>query len=173
MREQDHGQYKFFIGDNLNFLYKEGGAKLGDEKFHINQMEFMFTKRKLFRELLEAWGAAHNLKGYKILEAHGDFYDKKWVISENHKSLGTVQDWVNEHDGTAIALMITACNPRRNGLHSERSLLLHTSKLVSAIVPMIYNQGLIRVFVPGMGYMERDYKGLRRLIDRLGRGAEN
>lgn len=166
MREQDHGQYKFFIGDDLNFFYKVGGGARF-EKDHMNQMEFMFTKRKMFTELFKAWGAAFNLRGYKILETHGAFYNKEWAISENHKSLGPVQDWVNEHDGTAIALMITSCNPRRNGLHSEHSLVLYPSRLVPALPSMIYTQGLIRLFVPGMGHMEKDYKGLKRLVESL------
>lgn len=167
MREQDHGQYKFFIGDDLNFFYNAGGAKRGLEKFHKNQIEFMFTKRKVFVELMEVWGAANNLQGYKILETHGDYYEKEWVISENRKSLGSVQDWINENDGTAIALMITSCNPRRSRITSEHSLILHQGRLIPALPSMIYTQGLIRVFVPGMGYMEKDYKGLRKLINGL------
>jgi hypothetical protein len=167
MREQDHGQYKFFISDDLNFFYKEGGSKPSHEKFHKNQMEFMFTKRKLFTELFEVWGKKFSLNGYKILEAHGDFYNREWVICENQRSLGTVQDWVNKHDGTSIALMVTSCNPCKSELFSERSLVLHQSRLVHGLPSMIYTQGLIRVFVPGNGYMENDYKGLRKLINRL------
>jgi len=168
MREQDHGQYRFFISSDMDFFYTEGSATLSLEKFHKNQMEFMFSKRKMFRELLEAWGSVHNLSGYRLLEAHGDFYKKEWIYSENHKVVGRVQDWVDQNDGSAAALMITSCNPRRNKLSSEHSLVLHASKLVPALPSMIYTQGLIRVFVPGRGYMERDYKGLRRLIDNLG-----
>jgi hypothetical protein len=167
MREQNHGQYQFFIGDDLNFFYREGGAKPSHEKFHKNQMEFMFTKRKLFTELFEVWGKKFSLHGYKILEAHGDFYNGEWVIGENHKSLGTVRDWVNKYDGTVTALMVTSCNPCGSELFSEHSLVLHTSRLVPALPCMINTQGLIRVFVPGNGYMENDYKGLRRLINRL------
>jgi hypothetical protein len=167
MREQDYGQYKFFIADDLNFFYRGGGARLRDEIYHQNQMEYMFTKRRLFSELFIVWGKAHNLQGYKILEAHGDFYNGEWTISENHKSLGTVQNWIDKQDGTATALMVTSCNPERSELHSSHSLVLHTSRLVKALPQMIYNQGLIRVFVPGEGYMENNYNGLRRLINRL------
>lgn len=167
MREQNHGQYNFFIGDDLNFFYKVGGAKAADEKSHMNQMEFMFTKRKMFRELIKVWGGAHQLSGYKILDAHGDYFQKQWMIAENHKSLGSVQNWINEHDGTVAALMVTACNPRRSKLFSEHSLVFHPSRMVSSLPGMIYTQGLIRVFVPGTGYMEKDYKGLGRLIDKL------
>ena len=167
MREQDHGQYKFFISDDLNFFYKVGGGTLNLEKFHKKQMEFMFTKRRLFTELFEAWGKAYNLSGYKILEAHGDFYNREWVIAEKGKSLGTIQNWINGNDGTATALMVTSCNPRGSELCSEKSLVLHTSRLVGALPAMIYTQGLIRLYVPGVGYLERDYKGLRRLINRL------
>ena len=130
-------------------------------------MEFMFNKRKLFTELFEVWGEKFNLHGYKILETHGDFYNEQWVFCENHKSLGTVQDWVNRYDGTSIALMVTSCNPCGSELHSSRSLVLHASRLVGALPAMIYTQGLIRLFVPGKGYMEKDYKGLRRLINKL------
>jgi hypothetical protein len=167
MREQDHGQYKFFISDDLNLFYKEGDSKPSHEKFHKNQMEFMFSKRKLFTELFEVWGKNFDLHGYKLLESHGDFYNGEWVVCENHKSLGTVQDWVDKHDGTATALMITCCNPERSELHSSHSLVLHASRLVGALPAMIYTQGLIKLFVPGKGYMERDYKGLRRLINGL------
>jgi hypothetical protein len=163
MREQDHGQYKFLISDDMDIHYKG----LRNAKFHMNQMEFMFTKRKLFRELFEAWGGANNLAGFKLLEAHGDYYKGEWIYSENHKVVGTVQDWVKQNDGSAIALMITSCNPYRSKLSSEHSLALHTGRLVPALPSMIYTQGLIRVFVPGMGYMEKDYKGLRKLIDNL------
>lgn len=167
MFDRDHGQYKFFIADDMLHFYDQETERSGFTEIHQKNMEHMFNKRKLFVELFEAWGHTHNLDGHKILEAHGDFENRQWNYYEDGKKLGRVQDWVDKNDGSAVALMVSSCNPKGSVLSSEHSLVLHTSELADSLPEMMFRQGLIRVFVPGKGYMERDYKGLRKLISEL------
>ena len=73
MHEQDHGQYRFFTAQDLLSLHEPLGNDPTWPERRKGHMEHMFTRRKLFVELFDAWGIARNLTGHKILEAHGGF----------------------------------------------------------------------------------------------------
>ncbi|MBI4058278.1 hypothetical protein HY408_00755 [Candidatus Gottesmanbacteria bacterium] len=127
---------------------------------------YMFTKRKLFREMLDVWQSAIGVTGYAILAAHGDF-DGQWVYYENDFRMGTVQEWVDKMDGSVAALMVTCCNPEECEIVSRKSLVLHPGRLARSFPEMVHTPGLIRLFVPPIGYVENDYKRLRRIINQL------
>lgn len=129
--------------------------------------EQMWFRRKMFAELFEVWSQRYGLQGYKLLEAHGGVNKSAWYYYEQGAPVAKVQNWIDDSDGTAAALLVLSCNTNNGELSSRRSLLLHLARIPHHIVEQTHNTTLLRLYAPGIGYLERDYNKTRRLINHL------
>lgn len=139
-------------------LFNEG-YPLGDLEKHVDAIIRCFTKRRLFRELLEAHSQRNNLRGYILLHAHGLRKSKEWVFADG-KRRNIVQNWIDSMDGHALAVLLRCCNPEDYKIHSEKSIVIHPRDSVN-IIDLIRGNHL-RIYVPGEGYIEDNYCRLRK-----------
>ncbi len=163
MREIEHGAFRIQTAEDMLSLHQSAFDENWGE-IHKGHLVRMFTKRVMVRELLEVWQNRTGLNGAVILEAHGGFQDEQWVYYENDQPARTIQEWVDEMDGTTAALMITSCNPMGSEVASQQSLVMHAGRLAGSFPAMVHTPGLIRLYVPNQGYLEGNYKRIRRII---------
>lgn len=128
-----------------------------------------FMRRAIVRELLQVWSERYNLNGFVIVEAHGTA--KPWRVNISRTPV-TVQKIVNRLDGSKTAIMFFACNPRHEQISSRTSIVMHYNqsfRSVEAFSSLDWNKHHMtaKVYVPGEGYVESDYRRLRRIINRL------
>ena len=135
-------------------------------KVHVDAMIKDFTKRKLFRELLDLYSYKHGLEGYFLLKAHANINsrNKEWYFSDG-KRWHRIQNWINRLDGQGLALILISCNPKNNKIHSEKSIVIHANKSIN-IVDVARNRGM-RIYVPGEGYLEDNHYRLKKAIEKL------
>lgn len=86
-----------------------------------------------------------NLRGFKILNAHGLEQDGEWFFADKGEGdFYRVQDWVSHHDGTALALMVMVCNPGfEQPLNVRHSLLIYPQGDINLINAQLYPEKLI------------------------------
>jgi len=162
MQEIESDGFTYFVSDD--FVDRHSDDQIVDRE---GWLEYAFTKRRLYRELIDVWGTLYGLEGCAVLDAHGDTRDTpddQWFYYENNIPINPVQTWVNELDGSYCALMIVACNPDNIEVYSERSLVFYLDRVL--IWPLLVgNRGAVRVYVPGEGFLEKEYKKLKKVID--------
>ncbi|MEA2715333.1 MAG: hypothetical protein QOG91_361 [Candidatus Parcubacteria bacterium] len=110
-----------------------------------------FLRKKSVKELIKMWRKKTGLKGVAILVSHGIPRTRKWFFwNENRRKL--VQTWIDENDGSYVALVIAVCNPERRRITSRKSIVLHAVNNLHH--PVIAENGKrIRIYVPGTGYL--------------------
>lgn len=168
MREFEHRAFRIHTANDMVGLHESSLDENWSQK-HKDHLIHMFTKRGKFRELLSCWQTAYGMNGSIILEAHGNYKDDRWVYYEDGRVVKTIQSWVDDMDGVAAALMIASCNPIGSEVVSQKSLVMHAGRLARTFPQMVHTPGLIRLYVPGEGYLEGAYNKLGRVIDRLNR----
>lgn len=168
MREIEYGAYRLHTSDDMMSHYEPRKPWPERRKELLVQV---FTRRKMFRELLKVWPVATGLEGYAILDAHGGHIDGQWVYHEGDRILGTIQSWIDSLDGSLAALMILACNPQKDTVTSQSSLVFHSNSAEMLPIMALHSE-VISLYVPGVGYVEKDYKKLRRIINRLKDGLK-
>ncbi len=105
-----------------------------------------------FSRLVGDFARETGQRGFHILHAHGDSADNTWVY-ENSGGIFPVQNWIDAHDGQALALMIACCNPMGAEIQAQRSLVIHPRQSIN-LVMIAKDPKLLRVYVPGRGYLE-------------------
>ena len=125
-----------------------------------------FLHRKLIRQLVSKHAARYALSGMIFLKAHGTSCASEYCYFDMAKKK-RVQDWINEHDGKTALLIVGACNHLNLSITSNRSIVIHPNRKWSLQELMrAQGGGFIRVYVPSVGYVERKYRLLKRLITR-------
>jgi hypothetical protein len=128
---------------------------------HILKTMDLFLKRPLIRKLLTNYGHKHNLQGRTLLQAHGMMGYSEWKFKDGNSD-HTMQDWIDEQDGTTSAILLKSCNTDDFELYSKKSVLIHARRSFTQM-DLIRHEPL-RVFVPGEGYIEDNNYKLRKLI---------
>lgn len=125
-----------------------------------------FFRRPLFKRIGELNCAKLNTKKIIVLKVHGTTKQgsRQYLYHDGENKL-LVQDWINEHDGKASALVVMACNPHNYNVTSVKSLVLHPDRNVNLCD--IIRGGVVRMFVPEIGYMEYNYYRLHKAIREL------
>ena len=118
----------------------------------------------MVRELIYLWAKKLGQEKVLILEAHANAEHGEWIFEDN-KSIYSMQKWIDFMDGSFAAIMLMACNPSNTAVTSKSSILIHLFEARS--LPIALNPGSMRLFIPGFGYVDRDYKKLRRIINKL------
>jgi hypothetical protein len=136
---------------------------------HIDAIIYDFTKKNTYRSLLDTYGKANDLEGYIILKAHGIRYEDscppEWLFKDGDTKIA-MQGWIDQLDGSALAILLYSCNTGGYELASRKSILIHPLDPVS--VKEVVRGGHMRIFVPGEGYLENDYPQIRQVLKRLG-----
>jgi hypothetical protein len=164
--EYESPQFSHVISPDMEVLYKEDKTREWTQGKRKEWLIHAFTKRPMVKELIDVWSQVKGLNGYAILEAHGNVIGGTWIFGDGQRTM-PVQEWINVQDGHYAALMLVACNPDNKGtVTSQHSLILHPDRVLN--FPDLVNlRGAMRIFVPGEGYMEKDYRRIRSKIDRL------
>ncbi len=141
-----------------------------DDLMHLRWTIHYFLSRRLVRELAEAHSRKNRLEGIMLLRGHGvresDHY--RYWDSWELKSSRLVQEWIDENDGSANLLIISACNPGNYSLSSGKSIVVHPDRNISYLDLLKRDRNkCIRIFVPGIGYVENNYRLLKRTITSL------
>ena len=89
-----------------------------------------------------------------VLDAHGNTSRDEWFYFDGDEA-HLVQDWIDEHDGEADALVLFPCNPRILPIESTKSLVLH-QRGTGAIESYRKRLAVARMYVPGEGYIDPD-----------------
>ena len=130
----------------------------------------LFTRRKLFRELMMAHSIANNLRGYALVHAHGGDTDGIWTTHDESKRYA-VQEIIDKFDGNVSTILLKCCNPGGLEITSKKSIIIHPNSALSSLDLMLRRKKL-RLYYPGRGYLENNYRALRRTIDELMLPAE-
>ncbi len=166
---------KIVDSDNLRHIMLLGIAdfyqgKLRDDKdWGPRRRQLLihnFTRRTLFREILDGWSADNALQGIVLIEGHGGYNQKRWTLQEKRNKITPVQEWVEQFDGKVAALFIQACNSRHSRVSSQKSLVMHPDRSFNW-TDVLARRLSVRLFVPGEGYVEKEYGKMKRIIGDL------
>ncbi len=126
----------------------------------------IYFRRPLFRKLLRTNEFRMVSQKIIVLKVHGSKgRDPERYWYNDGRADRLIQNWINKYDGKAVALVIMACNPNNLEITSKKSLVLHPSRNVR--FTDLWRAGAIRMFVPGFGYVDRDYRLLYKAIREL------
>jgi len=162
-RKRENGLGIHFISDDFIDRYDDEETTAYALR-HGNYVKNALVRRRLFKETINIWGQIHNLEGFILLEAHGSTNMEQWCFIDE-KMETPVQRWVNGKDGQAASILIFSCNPNNFNLISQKSILVYLTQITN--LPDALRFGYSRMFIPGVGYFDKNYKTLRRTIDKL------
>lgn|SRR3989344_888177 len=158
------------IGRNKYYQTKGWGAPNFGEEFNINFGKWMiegFTRRRLFREVIDKHGKESGLSGWAMLEADAKRENGEWVYGDGMRRLN-VQNWVNKLDGKFVVLYLKICNPKAEStIETEKSVVIHPGRIINA-TDLLWGKADLRLYLPGEGYLDT-YRQLRRYIDKKDR----
>ncbi|MES3005970.1 MAG: hypothetical protein V4664_03425 [Patescibacteria group bacterium] len=102
------------------------------------------------------------------MKAHGKKRAPEYLYFDSrNKQTKRVQNWIDRYDGKYAVLIIGACNHQHYSITSRRSIVVHASKSWSPLELMRVRGALTRVYVPGKGYVEEDYRLLKCILATL------
>lgn len=96
----------------------------------------------------------HSYEGVEhisVLDTHGFTTKDEWYYVDGTKER-LVQDWIDEHDGEATALVLFPCNPRILPIRSRKSLVLHQRGV--GRMSDYFGGRRSRLYVPERGYID-------------------
>jgi len=131
-----------------------------DLERHLSAMIACFLRRRLFREILHLYAGVTGLSGYVFLHAHAG-WKREWIFVDGKRRHG-VQDFIDRFDGECLALFLKCCNPWNLEVHSKQSIVVHADSIINLVD--IIRGGVMRMYVPGEGYLDSCYQ-LRRAIN--------
>lgn len=145
MKTIELGEHTYIISDDI---YNERYEKMSfrENKRLAHMIISYFTKAPKFKELIRPVARSTNLKGFKILHAHGSTHEGKWVFREGELDY-PVQEWVNRFDGSALALIIACCNPDNLEVRANHSLIVQP-KEIFCLVDVLLDPSIISVRTP-------------------------
>ena len=158
MRVYDFGVHQYWAAKNLFNLSPEDL-----EHYAITTMS-LFMRRRLFREAIEANASVHCLEGCILLEAHGNAPNGEWFFRDGKRRYN-MQNWIDNLDGSAAALLLNSCNRKDVEVQSKKSVVIHSRKETSNL-ELWRGKSTLRIYVPGEGYLDSQHS-LRTAIDRL------
>jgi hypothetical protein len=125
-----------------------------------------FTRRQRFRRAIKANGKRWNLEKDAVLISHGKAAGRKkakvWKYYDKTRSKReSVQDWIDSVDGKYRVLFLHVCNGGDLEIKSERSIVIHARRNFS-LGDLLHNTVRMRIYVPEMGYVENNYRELRK-----------
>lgn len=103
--------------------------------FHTKFLAFMMFNRG-FYPVFDAWlKNRHREFGILItmFDGHAAHRDKQWWMCANDEYDIPVQQFVDEHDGSSLLILLLCCNPRNRGRITSRKSLVVYSR--SAMTP--------------------------------------
>jgi len=141
----------------------------------ISNTFYSFLGDPNIREYIELYSKLTGLEGYVFLDAHGSSYEMEWVFKDGDETK-KVQQWINEHDGKFLAILVGACNPGKD-ISAKKSLVLTPNTEYSA-EKQHFGEVQVELYVPGKGYigsydMEAELKELRNKLRASGSGRSS
>lgn len=100
-----------------------------DSYFYTKFLSFMMFNRG-FYPIFAAW-LRHRKDDFASLMAifsgHADYRNKQWLLCADGVCDMPVQQFVDEHDGKALLILLLCCNPKNRGrLTSQESLVVYS-----------------------------------------------
>ncbi|KKW12623.1 MAG: hypothetical protein UY50_C0005G0019 [Parcubacteria group bacterium GW2011_GWA2_49_9] len=137
-------------------------------RFHLCWVLHYFLHRALVRRLLNVHARRSGLKRIIFLRAHGSNRSTTKYCYFHGRKVKSVQDWIDAHDGLANALVVGACNCHNLDITAQHSIIIHPNcSWCLQEFMRVKGGGYIRVFVPGVGYVEKNYHLFNKVIDGL------
>jgi len=134
-------------------------------KRYMNRQLFHFTKRRAFREILDEYQKLSGLDGYILMHAHGTSNKRRfWSLVDGKRRIN-VQNWINRHDGEGLAMLLRCCNPRKEEIYSEKSIIIHPKDDINFVD--LIRGGHLRIFVPKIGYLQDRKCALTETIEKI------
>lgn len=88
-----------------------------------------------FHAVWDAWLQKYHAAFPKMtatFDGHAAHVKGKWVMQVTQDQVKPVQDFVNEHDGQALVILLLCCNPRNRGrVTSKKSLVIYSRSSLS------------------------------------------
>lgn len=160
MRVYTFGENRYY--ESPHFFNEK--CQIGELERFVNVLIKEFTKRSLFKELLELYGQRYNLQGYIILHAHSAKRGRRWMFANGGRGR-IMQNWIDQMDGQALAIFLGCCNPKNRDISSKISVIIHPNDSINMMD--LTRGGNLRIYVPGEGYLENNYYRLKKSIDKL------
>lgn len=152
-----------------NILYYESTDRFNpdypikDLPKHANALIKCFTRRKVYREIIEEYKSRSGLEKYVLLKAHGG-RNAPWKFSDRKKRY-PVQKFIDRHDEDSLAIFIYCCNPLNQEIHSEHSIVIHPRNNIS--VKELVRGNIMRMYVPKFGYLDYNYYQISKALKEL------
>jgi len=155
------------FGKNVAYLTPDEYDLLDNPSFLRANMRVMmdraFTRRPTYKSLIKAFSKKSGLSGFAMLYGHGGVRKGNWHIGDRGRPY--VQNWINSIDGERAVIALRICNPEDMEITSKRSIILHTTRSLTALD--IYRKGPVRIYVPDEEYLDGDYTRIRKTLERL------
>jgi hypothetical protein len=156
----------FDVHISKHFFDSDSLEKMEQKERQMRLYTGLFFRRPIFRQVLQE--QSFNMVNQKIivLRAHGTERkgsQKYWFNDGYRKCL--VQDWIDEHDGKAAALVVMACNPLNSSISSTHSLIIHPTQNINLLD--LWRTNPLRIFVPRYGYFDGNYYRLKKALREL------
>ena len=134
------------------------------EQRQVESTVFDFTKRYGFRRIIEAYKRVSGLDGYILLHAHGCRKNQAWTFADGERR-HRIQDFIDRHDGDALAILLQCCNPHKKEIRSKKSLVIHAKHNLNFFD--LIRGGHLRMFIPELSYLEDRKYALTEAIEKL------
>ncbi len=153
---------EFFTFPNFDIYYTEPE----DSELHTIEVEGrkilnQFLRRPAYRQLVHKNSFRLINEKFVLLRAHGKILNGEYIFHDGNR-VRWVQDWINEHDGKANTLVVMACSHPLVSITSRRSLVMHPFGTISSL--KLSQRERVRMFVPGIGYVEDNRSLLRKAL---------
>lgn len=124
-----------------------------DAFFYTKFMAFMLLNRG-FYPVFDRWlQNRHEEFGSTmvVFDGHASHTKQGWMMCANGQNDKPVQEFVDEHDGQAILILLLCCNPRNKGrITSKKSLVVYSRSSMS-LTSMESGRSKQILHVPGHG----------------------
>ncbi|MCH7850305.1 MAG: hypothetical protein IH845_01550 [Nanoarchaeota archaeon] len=146
-----------------------------EEYFHFGDLKFLegvvssmmksgfIGRRTTYGSLIDSFSRKTGLEGFAMLYGHGGYRDGVWFIGDEKRT--PVQNWIDSLDGERAVIALRICNPNNTEIKSKRSIVLHWNSAAS--LREVFQGGYVRIYVPGDGYLDGNYRGIKRALERL------
>ncbi len=137
----------------------------GGLEAHLKSFIWHFTRRILYRELLDVYSTKHGLEGHLLLKAHAHARPEDGTPTFYDRDRGyNLQNFVDKHDGRYLAILLFCCNEEHYELHSRASIIIHPNTCLNIVD--LHNTKNLQLYMPNEGYL-RTSRQLRKAIDRI------
>lgn len=109
---------------------------------------------KGFFSVVNAWREKHSSEFSSMMtvfDGHARHTNKCWTLSMEKPDDVAAQDFVNEHDGKAMIILLLCCNPRNRGRVTTKKSLVIYSRNTMSLESMLSRRSKQIIHIPDKG----------------------